>query len=95
MKSRGVVVFEALNHARKEILVGVTAVPIPEFIQRRTENLPVEVSHWEPMEELSIRSLAEAMPVEDAWRFVGVYVSYIERDGWRIIRQAPPSGDGR
>jgi hypothetical protein len=93
MKNQGVFVYEAMNPARKEILVGVTALPIVEFIRGRKKNLPVEVSHWEPAEELSIRSLAEDMPTADAWQFVGIYVFCIERGDWRIIRQRPPSGD--
>ena len=93
MKEGGVCVFEALNHARKEILVGVTALPIPEFIRGRKENLPLEVSHWVSTEELSIRRLAGNMTLEDAWEFVALYAFYIEKGDWRIIRQTPAAGD--
>ncbi|MFI5348976.1 MAG: hypothetical protein ACHQ2Z_05495 [Elusimicrobiota bacterium] len=93
MKAGGFCVFEAWNHARKEILVGVTTLAIPEFIRGRKDNLPVEVSHWGPTEELSIRRLTENMPVQDAWQFVALYAFYIEKGDWRIIRQTPPEGD--
>ena len=93
MKNKRVSVFEAMNHARKEILVGVTPLPIPELFQGRKENLPIEVSHWHPAEEVTLRRLAEEMPVADAWQFLDLYSFFIEQGGWRIIRQTPRVGD--
>jgi hypothetical protein len=93
MKNKRVSVFEAMNHARKEILVGVTALPIPELFQGQTANLPIEISHWEPAEEVTLRRLAEEMPVSDAWQFLDLYSFFIEQGDWRIIRQAPSDGD--
>ena len=73
--------------------MGITALPIPEFARGRKENLPVEVAHWEPMDQLSFRRLAENMPLADAWQFVDLFAFYIGQGDWRIIRQLPPAGD--
>ena len=91
MKSRKIAVFEALNHARKEIYVGTTERPLAEIVDTRLAALPPEIAHWAKAEELSIRGLSEAMPAADAREFIDVYVSYIERDGWKILRQRPDS----
>jgi hypothetical protein len=93
VKDRVVAVFEALNHARKEILVGVTALPIPAFVRGRTDILPIDVAHWGPTDEISFRRLAENMPIADAWQFVDLYAFYIGQGDWRIIQQAPPARD--
>jgi hypothetical protein len=88
-------VFEALNHARKEILVGVTSVPVPEFVRGRKEHLPVEVAHWEAADDVTFRRLAENMPAADAWQFVDLYAFYIGNGDWSIIRQQPHARDSR
>lgn len=86
MTARKLAVYEALNHARKEIFVGVTERPLADVIERSWDR-PLEISHWTPAEDLSIRGLSEMMPEADASEFVEVYVSYIEREGWKIICQ--------
>ena len=89
MKSRSLSVYEALNHGRKEIFVGVTARPLLELIVVPRDWFPVEIAHWEPSETLAVRRIKDGMTVEEAWKFSAVYVSYIERQGWTIIRQKP------
>lgn len=92
MNDRRVSVFEALNHTRKEILVGLTSSAIPESSDRRTFDLPGEVAHWDPAESLSVRRLADNIPLADAWQFVELYAFYIDKGDWKIIRQSPADG---
>jgi hypothetical protein len=89
MTSRSVTVFEVLNYARKEILVGVTDLAMNDLIRGRSGGLPVEVAHWGSTEDIDFRSLSSNMPIADAWHFIGMYVFYIEKGGWRVIRQKP------
>ena len=93
MSERGVTVFEVLNYSRKEILVGVTDRPMDDFIRGRSASLPVEVSHWGSTEDIDFRSLSSNMPIADAWHFIGMYVFYIEKGSWRVIRQKPDPRD--
>ena len=85
-------VFEAMNRARKEILVGATPLPFAEFIAAKETHLAAEVPRWRATEEVFIRCLSENMPVEDARQFVSVYVFCVGQGDWRIIRQSRHPG---
>lgn len=89
MKPRGCSVYEALNHARKEVFVGVTRRPLVELIEKPRKGLPAEIAHWDAEETVAIRVLSAGLPAAEAWEFAGIYVScYIEREGWRVLRQS-------
>ena len=87
--SARVSVFEALNHARKEILVGATERPLPEFGDGAGIELPAEFAHWLPSDGIAFRRLSENMPVEDARHFVELYAFCVEQGGWRVVRMPP------
>lgn len=86
MKS-GLSVYEALNHARKEIFIGVTSRPLIELIAVPRTWFPPEIAHWEPSEILAIRRIKDGMSAAAAWEFSDIYTGYIERAGWTILRQ--------
>lgn len=82
-------VYEALNHSRKEIFIGVTARPLIELIAVPRSWFPDEIVHWGATEHLAVRRVAEDLPPKDAWQFSSIYMGYIEREGWTVIRQKP------
>ena len=87
MKAPGLAVYEALNHSRKEIFIGVTSRSLAEIGAVPRNWFPAEIAHWGAAEPLDIRGIAEGMPDADAWQFAALYEGYIERADWTIIRQ--------
>ena len=85
-------VYEALNHARKEVFVGVTLKPLEDLIETPRRGVPPEISHWASEETVTLRGLTEELPAEDAWEFACIYLScYVPRAGWRVIAQGHPA----
>jgi hypothetical protein len=93
MKDRLVTVFEAINHTRKEIFVGVTTQRVPESIHARTKDASGQIAHWKGAETVECRSIADNVRVQDACRFAAHYAAAIAGTGWRIILQMLFDGD--
>lgn len=75
-------IFEIVNETRGEIFIGL--VGQPEGVVDVLEHPPAEISHWRPSDDIDARSVAYTMPMDDARKFLEIYLTKVDRPGWKV-----------
>lgn len=82
-----VTVFEIVNWTKRERYVGATTLLLPELARRHVAMAPVELAHWDRLDNVSYRSLDYGVPLHDVDDFVQRHIDACAKSEWRSIRQ--------
>lgn len=85
-ESKTITVFEAINHDRKEIYVGMTTEPMFETIRRLKSAPPTSIREWDFDSIKDYRSIEFGLSEKDAKVFIDQYVKTAAPKGWRYHR---------
>ncbi len=79
-------VYEARNNTLREILVGVTDLPVTDLAQTHQQRRISQILHWDfCSHQIQYVEVEASLPERDAKTFMKAYASNMPLRGWKML----------